>query len=131
MTFAFTPPFAPAIQIEGESLLFPVRRIWCVGRNYADHAREMGHDPEREPPFFFGKPSDAVAPGGGILAFPSQTQDLHHEVELAVALHGGGENLTPAQGLEVRLRPGARHDPARPAGRGQGQEPSLGHGQGL
>lgn len=101
MTFAFTPPFPPTVQIEGESVQFPVRRIWCVGRNYADHAREMGHDPDREPPFFFGKPADAVAPGGGILAFPSQTQDLHHEVELAVALHGGGENLTPAQGLDA------------------------------
>lgn len=85
----------PAIPVENGSF-FPVRRIWCVGRNYADHAREMGHDPLREPPFFFAKPADAIAPSGGRLPFPAQTQNLHHEVELAVALGAGGSNLTPS-----------------------------------
>ena len=85
----------PTIPIEGAHEVFPVRRIWCVGRNYADHAREMGGDPLREPPFFFAKPADAIVPLGGLLAFPTATQDLHHEVELAVAVAGGGRDLSP------------------------------------
>jgi fumarylpyruvate hydrolase len=93
VTFPFEPPGRPTIPVEGSSQIFPVRRIWCVGRNYADHAREMGHDPDREPPFFFGKPADAIAPLGGMLSFPSATQDLHHEVELAVVLRAGGQDL--------------------------------------
>ncbi|WBQ08814.1 fumarylacetoacetate hydrolase family protein [Hyphomonadaceae bacterium ML37] len=73
---------------------FPVRRIYCVGRNYADHAREMGADPTREAPFFFSKPRDALSPGGAI-PYPSATDDLHHEVELVLALGHGGVDLTP------------------------------------
>lgn len=73
---------------------FPVRRIYCVGRNYADHAREMGADPVREAPFFFSKPRDALAPGGAI-PYPPATADLHHEVELVLALGRGGSDLTP------------------------------------
>jgi fumarylpyruvate hydrolase len=87
----------PAIPIVGSSKLFPVRRIWCVGRNYAEHAREMGSDPTREPPFFFAKPGDAVVPLGGTLPFPAMTQDLHHEVELAVAIGKAGRNLSPQE----------------------------------
>ena len=87
----------PAIPVENSADHFPVRRIWCVGRNYADHVREMGHDPSREPPFFFAKPSDALVPMGGRLPFPSATADLHHEVELAVALNAGGSDLSPAE----------------------------------
>ncbi len=83
---------APTIAIAGSEDRFPVRRIFCVGRNYADHAREMGSDPVREPPFFFTKPADAVTPGG-LLAFPVQTSNLHHEVELVVALGAGGTNV--------------------------------------
>jgi fumarylpyruvate hydrolase len=77
-----------------------VRRIFCVGRNYADHAREMGSDPAREPPFFFTKPGDAVTPSG-VLPFPVRTNDLHHEVELVVALGAGGANVhvSEAEGL--------------------------------
>ncbi|QUT04741.1 fumarylacetoacetate hydrolase family protein [Sphingobium phenoxybenzoativorans] len=86
---------APAIAIAGSSEMFPVRRIFCVGRNYAEHAREMGSDPEREPPFFFTKPGDAVTPGG-LLPYPSMTKDLHHEVELVVALGKGGGDIDPA-----------------------------------
>ena len=84
----------PSLPVEGSADHFPVRRIWCVGRNYADHAREMGHDPSREPPFFFAKPADSIAPLGGRLPFPALTADLHHEVELAVALGSGGSNLS-------------------------------------
>ncbi len=87
----------PAIPIVGSSKLFPVRRIWCVGRNYAEHAREMGSDPTREPPFFFAKPGDAVVPLGGTLTYPPTTQDLHHEVELAVAIGKAGRNLSPQE----------------------------------
>lgn len=74
---------------------FPVRRIFCVGRNYADHAREMGHDPDREPPFFFTKPADAVLTDGADLPYPPATSDLHHEAELVVALGAGGADIAP------------------------------------
>jgi fumarylpyruvate hydrolase len=78
---------------------FPVRRIFCVGRNYADHAREMGHDPNREPPFFFMKPADALVVGGAPTPYPPATSDLHHEIELVVALGQGGSNIAPADAL--------------------------------
>jgi fumarylpyruvate hydrolase len=93
MSFAFPAPPTPAIPIEGADLFFPVRRIWCVGRNYAEHAREMGGDALREPPFFFGKPADAVVPGGGEAPYPAATNDLQHEVELAIAISGGGTDI--------------------------------------
>lgn len=83
----------PTIAIAGTRDRFPVRRIYCVGQNYADHAREMGSDPERQAPFFFTKPADAVVASGTVLPFPSQTSDLHHEVELVVALASGGTNV--------------------------------------
>jgi fumarylpyruvate hydrolase len=94
MRYAIQPPPQAVIPIENSDEVFPVRRIWCVGRNYSEHALEMGGDPEREPPFFFGKPADAVVPHGGDLAYPMATSDLHHEVELAVALSAGGEDLS-------------------------------------
>lgn len=72
---------------------FPVRRIYCVGRNYAAHAREMGFDPDREPPFFFMKPADAIVPNGGTMPYPSATQNLHHEIELVVAIGTGGVSI--------------------------------------
>lgn len=99
MPFVITPPERPTIPVAGEDAVFPVRRIWCVGRNYADHAREMGHDPDRELPFFFAKPADAVVPGGGTLPFPSRTQDLHHEVELVVAIGAGGRDIAETEAL--------------------------------
>jgi fumarylpyruvate hydrolase len=93
-------PEQATVAVQGTAARFPVRRVYCVGRNYADHAREMG-DTGREPPFFFAKPADAllsVAEGGeGVLPYPSQTHDLHHEVELVVALGSGGRDLTPEQ----------------------------------
>lgn len=78
---------------------FPVRRIYCVGRNYADHALEMGHDPDREPPFFFTKPADSVVDDGATLAFPPMTENLHHEVELVVAIGRGGSDIEPDRAL--------------------------------
>jgi fumarylpyruvate hydrolase len=95
------------IPIAGGSKAFPVRRIYCIGRNYAAHAREMGSDPTREPPFFFQKPSDAiqyVAPGTTAdHPYPSLTKNYHHEVELVVALGKGGKNVPAASALELVL----------------------------
>ena len=90
-------PAMPAIPVLGSLAVFPVRRIYCVGRNYADHAREMGGDPNREPPFFFGKPNDAVVPGGGAIPYPSLTSNLHYEVELVVALSKGGRDISSSE----------------------------------
>ncbi len=83
----------PEIPVNGSSANFPVHRIYCVGRNYAAHAREMGNDPDREPPFYFMKPADSTVPGGGDVAYPPRTNDLHHEVELVVAIGTGGRNI--------------------------------------
>lgn len=83
----------PTIAIAGSTDRFPVRRIFCVGQNYADHAREMGSDPDRQQPFFFAKPADAVVANGSTLPFPLLTEDLHHEVELVIALGAGGANV--------------------------------------
>jgi 2-keto-4-pentenoate hydratase/2-oxohepta-3-ene-1,7-dioic acid hydratase in catechol pathway len=95
---------ATYIAIAGSDEMFPVRRIYCIGRNYAAHAREMGSDPTREPPFFFQKPTDAiqnVAPGTvGDHPYPTLTKNYHYEVELVAALKGGGRNITPEQALE-------------------------------
>ncbi|WP_368640790.1 fumarylacetoacetate hydrolase family protein [Castellaniella ginsengisoli] len=93
-------PEAASVAVQGTSARFPVRRIYCVGRNYAEHAREMG-DSGREPPFFFAKPADAVLSVAeddeGVLPYPPLTQNLHHEVELVAALGSGGRDLTPEQ----------------------------------
>lgn len=78
---------------------FPVRRVWCVGRNYAAHTREMGGDPSREPPFFFAKPADAIVPGGDI-PYPPQTGNFHHEIELVVAIGKGGTDIAVADALD-------------------------------
>src|SRR6267378_1122417 len=85
--FVIRPPPQAALAIAGSDQLFPVRRIWCVGRNYLEHIKEMGQD-EREPPFFFSKPADAIVPDGATVPYPSLTKDLHHEVELVVAPKG-------------------------------------------
>jgi fumarylpyruvate hydrolase len=100
--YAFDPPVQPAVPIVGEDALFPVRRILCVGRNYAAHRREMGGD-DRDPPFFFAKPADAYAPSGGTVPYPSATADLHHEIELVVALKAGGVDIAPQQALDLVL----------------------------
>ena len=85
----------PTIAITGSDARFPVRRIFCVGQNYAAHAREMGSDPDRPAPFFFSKPADAVVETGRRLPFPSKTAELHHEVELVIALGAGGADVKP------------------------------------
>ncbi|MDN8867415.1 fumarylacetoacetate hydrolase family protein, partial [Staphylococcus aureus] len=85
MTYVFEPPPVVSLGIEGEAARFPVHRIYCVGRNYAEHAREMGHDPDREPPFFFSKPADALVVDGGAFPYPGRSQDVHHEIELVAA----------------------------------------------
>jgi fumarylpyruvate hydrolase len=92
--FVIPAPPVPAVPVRGGGL-FPVRRIFCVGRNYAAHAREMGHDPEREPPFFFTKPADSIVTGGE-MPYPSATSELHHEVELVVAIGTGGRDIGEA-----------------------------------
>jgi fumarylpyruvate hydrolase len=96
--YVFTPPVQPAVPVQGGASLFPVRRILCVGRNYAAHRREMGGD-DRDPPFFFAKPADAVVPPGGAVPFPSVTTNLHHEIELVVALGAGGTEVPVADAL--------------------------------
>lgn len=99
MTLPIPAATTTRIPIEGASEAFPVRRIYCVGRNYAAHAREMGHDPDREPPFFFMKPADAYVASGGTLAYPRMTSDLHHEIELVVALGKGGTDIAEDDAL--------------------------------
>jgi fumarylpyruvate hydrolase len=97
--YAIAAPTVTTVAVAGRDEVFPVARVFCVGRNYAEHAIEMGHDPEREPPFFFMKPADAVVPAGR-LPFPTQTQDLHHEVELVVALGEGGREIPAEHALD-------------------------------
>ena len=103
--FAFSPPPTVAVPIVGTDKQFPVRRVYCVGRNYEEHAKEMGFT-GREPPFFFFKPADAVVvvPAGqtGHIAYPSLTQNLHHEIELVVAIGKGGKNI-PAERADEHI----------------------------
>lgn len=96
--FLFTPATA-SLPIDGIQQQFPIRRVYCVGRNYADHAREMGHDPDREPPFFFNKHPDSLLSGSKDFPYPTATQDVHHEIEMVVALHSGGCNIPVDQAL--------------------------------
>ena len=99
MSYAIPPAPPVTLPVDGTDAVFPVLRVFCVGRNYAEHAVEMGHDPDREPPFFFMKPAAAVVPNGGRLPFPPATDDLHHEVELVVAMRGGGADIGVDQAL--------------------------------
>jgi fumarylpyruvate hydrolase len=105
MAYVVTPPATVGVPVHGTGDLFPVRRIFCVGRNYAAHAREMGHDPDREPPFFFTKPADAIVicadPNNPTkVAYPPATKNLHHEMELVVAMKSGGANIPVEKALE-------------------------------
>ena len=93
-------PPQPAVPVAGSGL-FPVRRVFCVGRNYAAHAREMGHDPTREAPFFFMKPADSLIVSGADMPYPSMTAELHHELELVVALGAGGSNVAEAEAMRL------------------------------
>ena len=100
MSFVILPVAQPSVEVAGSDDRFPVHRLYCVGRNYAKHAREMGMDPEREPPFFFAKPADAVVPNGTPVPYPPRTANLHHEIELVVAIGRGGRNIPVAGALE-------------------------------
>jgi fumarylpyruvate hydrolase len=90
----------PSLPVEGTDARFPVGRIYCVGRNYADHAREMGHDPDREPPFFFMKAANSIVPSGSTIGYPVGTKDVHHEIEMVVAIAKGGKDIPVEKALD-------------------------------
>ncbi|ABR89561.1 Faa-hydrolase family protein [Janthinobacterium sp. Marseille] len=100
MEYAIDFPPVTTLPVVGSSKPFPVGRIYCVGRNYAEHAREMGHDPDREPPFFFMKPADAIVQNNANIPYPQLTQDLHHEIEMIVAIGKGGADIAVENALE-------------------------------
>ena len=100
MSYAIKFRATPALPVAESNQAFPVGRIYCVGRNYAEHAREMGHDPEREPPFFFMKPADAIVQNGATLPYPQATKDLHHEIEMVVAIGRDGADIPVAKALD-------------------------------
>ena len=100
MTYVIPEPARPSVAVEGSSGRFPVHRIYCVGRNYAEHAREKGSDPNREPPFFFMKPADALLLNDADMPYPPASKDLHHEMELVVALGKGGTDIAEADALD-------------------------------
>jgi len=100
-SFVLPAPATPSVAVEGEAARFPVRRIFCVGRNYAAHAREMGRDPERELPFFFTKPADAVVDSGSAIPYPPETGNLHYEIELVVAIGAEGRDVPVEAALDL------------------------------
>jgi len=100
MAYVIPPPAVPALPVADTSDLFPVNRIFCIGRNYAEHVREMGGNPDREPPFFFMKPGSAVLPEGRDFPYPSLSQNVHYEFEMVVALGKGGANIAAASALD-------------------------------
>lgn len=100
MSYVIDPPVQPAAAVLGSDAKFPVRRIFCVGRNYADHVREMGNDPKSEPPIFFTKPADAIVPNGASIPYAVNTSNLHFEVELVLAIGQGGADIAPEAALD-------------------------------
>jgi fumarylpyruvate hydrolase len=98
--YVVQPAAVATLPVQGSDKLFPIHRIYCVGRNYAEHALEMGGDPTREPPFFFTKPSDAVVANGTAIAYPPKTKNLHYEIELVVVIGKGGANIPVGKALE-------------------------------
>lgn len=127
--FVIDPPAVPSVGVTGRSQRFPIRRVFCVGRNYAAHAREMGNDPSREPPFFFTKPADAVVPASGQVPYPPLTSDLHHEVEMVVAIGAGGRNISADKALALVWGYGVGVDLTRRVCRLK-RKNSAGHGTG-
>jgi fumarylpyruvate hydrolase len=97
--FVISAPATISLPVQGSKARFPVNRIYCVGRNYAEHAREMGHDPDREPPFFFMKPATTIVTDGGTFPYPSLSTDVHHEIEMVVAIGTGGSNIPVEKAL--------------------------------
>ena len=100
MSFVIPAWDLPSVPVAGTKDRFPVRRIWCVGRNYAAHIVEMGYDPNREEPFFFAKPADAIVQDGGVVPYPPQTKNMHYELEMVVALGKGGVNVAVDKALD-------------------------------
>src|SRR3954454_3273612 len=94
--YVLPPPAVPSVAVSGTAARFPVRRIICAGRNYAAHAREMGRDPDREPPFFFTKWAETVVPSGTTISYPSETSNFHYEAELVVAIGKSGFRIAAA-----------------------------------
>jgi fumarylpyruvate hydrolase len=90
----------PSLPVAGSDARFPVSRIYCVGRNYAEHAREMGHDPDREPPFFFMKAANSIVQNNSAISYPAGTKDVHHEIEMVVAIGKGGKNIPVETALD-------------------------------
>ncbi len=99
-TYVLPPPPVVALPVAGSGALFPVRRIYCVGRNYVEHIREMKEGDERDPPFFFQKPRDAIVPSGTSLPYPVGTADFQHEIELVIAIGRGGRSIPEASALD-------------------------------
>ncbi|MDA9815478.1 fumarylacetoacetate hydrolase family protein [Alphaproteobacteria bacterium] len=93
--YVIAEPTRPTLPVKGSKSVFPVRRVYCIGRNYAEHAREMGHDPDRDPPFFFQKNADNIITNGRF-KYPVMTEDVHHEVEMIVGLKSGGKSISVA-----------------------------------
>ena len=100
MPHVIAPPASPALKVRGTDQTFPVRRVYCIGRNYAEHAIEMGHDPSKEPPFFFQKNPDNLLAEGAGFPYPAKTKDVHHEIEMVVALKSGGRDIPVAKALD-------------------------------
>jgi fumarylpyruvate hydrolase len=100
MDFTFAPPPIPSLAVDGSAARFPVHRIYCIGRNYAEHAKEMGSPVDRSNPVFFCKPADAIVADGARIPYPPGTTDLHHEVEMVVALQSGGSNIAAPDALK-------------------------------
>lgn len=98
--YVITPPEPVSLPVEGSDERFPVRRIYCVGRNYVAHVREMGGSEDRDPPIFFQKPTDAIVQSGATISYATMTKDFHHELELVVALKSGGYNIPEAEALD-------------------------------
>lgn len=99
-TYVFPPPPQPSLAVAGEDERFPIRRIFCVGRNYEAHAREMGKDPSREPPFFFMKPADVAVDAPARIPYPPETRNFHYEIELVVAIGEGGTDIPLDKALD-------------------------------
>jgi len=100
MSYVIDAPALPTLPVRGSDELFPVHRIYCVGRNYAEHAREMGHDPDKEPPFFFQKNPDTLVADGGNFPYPDKSSNVHFEMELVVALAKGGKDIAETEALD-------------------------------
>src|SRR5271156_5884509 len=113
MTDYVIPPPQASLPVSTGGQRWPIRRVFCVGRNYAAHAREMGNAPTRAPPFFFMKPADAVVDANGVIPYPSLTTDLHHEIEMVMALQAGGTNIPPNDALSLVWGYGAGVDLTR------------------